>query len=133
MIHAIISPDTYIIYHIQIYHLIHISYVTCYYITCYIYHIWYAGISHATYTICDMPPYHITHVLLRSHVLACIPYWQVWPHVLVHMPEQPFDISFHTMQVGIENKYHQDQLDKKLSIKIYRYDVRRIHTDYMIN
>ena len=133
MIHTIISHDTYIIYHIQIYHSIHISHDTWLYITYHIYHIWYARISHATYTICDMSLYHITHVLLRSHVLACIPYWQVWSHVLVHMPEQPFDISFHTMQVGIKNKYQQDQLDKKLSIKIYRYDVIRIHTDYMIN
>ena len=45
----------------------------------------------------------------------------------------PFDISFHTRQVGIENKYQQDQLDKKLSIKFYRYDVRRINKDYAIN
>ena len=34
-------------------------------------------LGYATYTICDIPLYHITHVLLRSHVLACIPYWQV--------------------------------------------------------
>ena len=111
----------------------HISYDTCYYITRYIYHISHTDISFDTYIICYMllyhmlhisyvicPAYHITHMLVRSHVLA-------------HMPEQPFDVSFHTMQVGIENKYQHDQLDKKLSIKIYRYKVIRIHTDYAIN
>ena len=52
---------------------------------------------------------------------------------MAHMPDWPSDIYFHTRQVGIENKYQQDQLDKKLSIKIYRYEVRRIHPDYTIN
>ena len=55
------------------------------------------------------------------------------PHTLAHMPEWPFDIYFHTSQVGIENKYQHDQSDKKLSIKIYRYELTRIRTDYAIN
>ena len=104
-----IIKHIYITWYMLLYHQVHISYIiyhilyiTYRYIIWYIYHMMHDYMSHDTYTICDMPPYHITHVLLRSHVLACIPYWQVWPHVLVHIPEQPFDISFHTMQVGIE-------------------------------
>ena len=52
---------------------------------------------------------------------------------MAHIPECPSDNYFHTKQIDNENKYQHDHLDKKLSIKFYRYEVRRIHTDYAIN
>ena len=82
-------------------------------------------ISHTTYITYDMPVYHIPHMsLVIYHYIiwhictAAHIHWHMYhtgSHILAHIPY-----------------WQRDQIDKKLSIKFYRYEVRRIHTDYAI-